>query len=248
MAAAAVQTWSSALTILMLVGMSVSTPGCQIGTCICFNSNLPVSVCDTFYPNYPFDSNNCGTYGNNCPDGSFALNGQCFCYNDTPAAACHNSCPDFASDTDNCGTCENVCPPGSVCTNRTCVCTNSGALVSACNNTILCPNFASDKYNCGSCNFESPIGSECVDANCVCSASGFSAADCNFSCPDLLGDPNNCDTCENIRAGTCIDGQCCLGDTCTSICENLATDPNNCSRCGHVCPCGDVCSQGTCYE
>lgn len=98
-----------------------------------------------------------------------------------------------------------ICGPLQSCQAGTCACAPENLCGAA------CPDKTSDELHCGACNNPCPGGSTCQNSTCVCSG-GLTS--CNGACVNILTDPQNCNGCGIVCAGSCQNGTCttCVGD------------------------------------
>jgi thiol-disulfide isomerase/thioredoxin len=184
---------------------------------------------------------NCGTCGNECPEGTACLYGACVagdgsgtgpggtgtCRCPAGRACCQGRCTDLNADSANCGGCGKTCPPGTSCCEGKCV------------------DRKSDPRNCGHCGTRCPAGQVCGEGRCQASCpAGLTA--CLGACIDVRGnDFENCGRCgKSCEFLTSASTPACCGGRCVDLDNN----PANCGACGRRCPPGCACGRdGRCF-
>lgn len=116
------------------------------------------------------DAQNCGTCGNQCPDGLPCQVGQCMCPDGHEL--CGDTCIDTEASVENCGGCGEACEANKVCFFGTCADT-CGALTE-CDGG--CVDSQSDPFNCGGCDNACDPGTMCEAGGCECPGDGVSFA------------------------------------------------------------------------
>jgi hypothetical protein len=224
----------------------------------------PGEMCNGACVDTTQDSENCGTCGTVCTDGTTCMSGMCACT--VEQTMCPTvGCVDLSTDPSNCGGCGQPCVlPNAVpaCKLGQCTVASCSAGFRNCdgNATNGCEtNTQTNADNCGAC------GTVCTVANGVadCTSGMCGAASCTAGFTDCdnnptngcevktSNDPENCGTCSHVCSvpgadtsctnGTCILGFCNAGfkncnNQASDGCEvNTQTDPNNCGACGNVC-------------
>jgi hypothetical protein len=72
---------------------------------------------------------------------------------------------------------------------------------------------------------------------------------CGESCVNPQSDKAHCGGCNQDCDLACTDGKCACPPSqtqCGHSCANTSTDRDNCGGCGHICPQGQMCTNGTC--
>jgi hypothetical protein len=184
--------------------VGVPGPGqSSIGACV--NGQCTI-VCEPGYydcgqgcSDLLFDTANCGSCGNACPQGQLCQNGSCVATCPPDLTDCNGVCVDGGSDPNNCGAC-----------GRTCA--NQGGFGICCFGQ--CVDQTTDPKNCGACENVCGPDQQCIDGSCSGGDRGGCAAGrtaCDGTCVDLATDPHHCGACGHGCAG----GQRCDGGVCS---------------------------------
>lgn len=170
----------------------------------------------------------CGACGQECPDGSFCVEGSCAATCSASTRACGLACVDVTSDPDHCGGCDMACPEDRACRGGACVCPEG---YSECDGA--CIDTADDPLHCGLCGRSCEADETCDQGSCVC-AGESSETECNngqdedcdglVDCadPDCAGESRPCEgrcgTGREVCGASGSWGACEGGDGSAEIC------------------------------
>ncbi len=161
------------------------------------------------------DSENCGSCGTACTNGTLCGNGQCVRVCANGLLACGADCIDPATDETHCGECNNTCGAALECRGGDCSCPSGQSECSG-----VCVDTQIDQNHCGICNRSCGMERTCDNGSCSC-ATGEST--CSAECVDLMTSSVHCGECDRACAADqiCAAGECVCG---SGTRESLCTD------------------------
>jgi plastocyanin len=216
----------------------ITTPTCSNGSCngTCesgwadCDNNKQTNGCETYTLTNVADCGGCGIACSTVNDNATCNNGSCAIscfqgYADCDSNVATGCETNLMTDPSHCASCTNLCKYMNAvagCSGGVCYLATCDAGFGNCNNNASdgCEaNLSTDANNCGSC------GTLCASINgtgaCVSGA-------CKESCVSGFGD--------------------CDGNSANGCETNLSNNTSHCGSCTNVCPTGNTCSNGLCFN